>query len=38
MGSISMTCFGVGAEMELRKNADCAARLPEGVPPDQTNI
>lgn len=38
MGSISMTCFGVGAEMELRKNADYAARLPEGVPPDQTNI
>ncbi|PLC47902.1 4,5-DOPA dioxygenase extradiol [Pollutimonas subterranea] len=38
MGSISMTCFGLGAEMELRKDAACAARLPEGVPPDQTNM
>lgn len=38
MGSISMTCYGLGAEMELRKNATCAARLPTGVPPDQTNM
>lgn len=38
MGSISMTCFGLGAKMELRKDTACAARLPEGVPPDQTNI
>lgn len=38
MGSISMTCLGVGADIELRKNATCAARLPKGVPPDQTNI
>jgi len=38
MGSISMTCYGVGAEMELRKDADCAARLPAGVPPEQTNM
>jgi len=38
MGSISMTCFGLGAAMELRKDATCAARLPEGVPPDQTNM
>ncbi len=38
MGSISMACFGLGAEMELRKNIACVARMPEGVPPDQTNI
>lgn len=38
MGSISMTCFGLGAEVELRKDAACAARLPRGVPPDQTNM
>jgi 4,5-DOPA dioxygenase extradiol len=38
MGSISMTCYGLGAEMELRKDATCAARLPEGVPPEQTNM
>jgi len=38
MGSISMTCYGLGAEMELRKDATCAARLPAGVPPDQTNM
>jgi 4,5-DOPA dioxygenase extradiol len=38
MGSISMTCFGLGAGMELRRDATCAARLPEGVPPDQTNM
>ncbi|OWT56860.1 4,5-DOPA-extradiol-dioxygenase [Candidimonas nitroreducens] len=38
MGSMSMTCFGLGAEMELRKDAVCAAKLPEGIPPDQTNM
>ncbi|WP_228129256.1 4,5-DOPA dioxygenase extradiol [Pusillimonas sp. T7-7] len=38
MGAISMSCFGLEAEMELRKDPSCAARLPEGVPPDQTNI
>ena len=38
MGSISMTCLGLGAESELRKDATCAARLPAGVPPDQTNM
>lgn len=38
MGSLSMTCFGLGAEIELQKDTTCAARLPEGVPPDQTNI
>lgn len=38
MGSISMTCFSLGAEMELRKDPTCGARLPEGMPPDQTNM
>ena len=38
MGSISMSCYGIGAEIELRKDPTCAARLPEGVPPEQTNM
>jgi len=38
MGSISMTCIGLGAQAELRNNATCAASLPEDVPPDQTNM
>lgn len=38
MGSVSMSCYGVGAAVELRKDAVCAARLPAGVPPDQTNM
>jgi 4,5-DOPA dioxygenase extradiol len=38
MGSISMTCYGIDAQMELRENATCAAQLPEGAPPEQTNM
>lgn len=38
MGSISMTCYGIGADLELRKDPGCAARLPAGVPPEQTNM
>ncbi|HEY1146150.1 MAG TPA: 4,5-DOPA dioxygenase extradiol [Allosphingosinicella sp.] len=38
MGSISMSCYGLGADIELRKDPTCAARLPAGVPPEQTNI
>ena len=38
MGSISMTCYGLGAEVALREDATCAARLPAGVPPEQTNM
>lgn len=38
MGSISMTCLGLGAQLELKKDATCAARLPAAVPPDQTNM
>ena len=36
-GSLSMTCFGVGAEVNLAEAAGRAAGLPPGVPPDQTN-
>lgn len=38
MGSISMACYGLGADIELRKHPTCAARLPPDVPPEQTNI
>lgn len=38
MGSISMSCFGLGADIELRKDPGCAAKLPMGVPPEQTNM
>lgn len=38
MGSISMTCLGLGADVELRKHPECAAHLPAGVPPEQTNM
>ena len=38
MGSISMTCYGLGAAVELRKDPGCAAQLPEGVPPEETNM
>lgn len=37
MGGISMTCFGLDASVELRQDPHCAARLPQGIPPDQTN-
>ena len=38
MGSISMTCYGLGADVELRKDPTCAAQLPADIPPDQTNM
>jgi 4,5-DOPA dioxygenase extradiol len=37
MGSITMTSYGIGARIELVKDATCAARIPKDVPPDQTN-
>ena len=37
MGSLSMTCFGVGTDLDLECPTG-AAELPEGVPPDQTNV
>jgi 4,5-DOPA dioxygenase extradiol len=39
MGSISMTCYGLGAAVGLDQGeADGAAAIPEGVPADQSNI
>jgi 4,5-DOPA dioxygenase extradiol len=38
MGSISMTCFGLNAEVDPPEAGACAAGLPQGVPPDQTNM
>jgi 4,5-DOPA dioxygenase extradiol len=38
MGSISMTCYGLGAKGILQRHPECAARLPPEVPPDQTNM
>jgi 4,5-DOPA dioxygenase extradiol len=36
MGSLSMTCYGVGADLQCVE-AEGAAEIPEGVPADQTN-
>lgn len=38
MGSLSMTCYGVGVGSECAVRADGAATLPSGVPADQSNI
>jgi len=38
MGSISMTCYGVGVSGIVCREPECPAILPEGVPPDQTNM
>lgn len=37
MGSLSMTCYGIGTDGHCREE-DGAATLPQGVPADQTNI
>ncbi|MBF6616421.1 MAG: 4,5-DOPA dioxygenase extradiol [Candidimonas sp.] len=37
MGGISMTCYGLGTQLEPGKQGSCAARIPQGIPPDQTN-
>jgi len=37
MGSLSMTCYGVGADLRCVE-AEGAAELPEDVPADQSNI
>jgi 4,5-DOPA dioxygenase extradiol len=37
MGSLSMTCYGVGADVGC-EDALGAATIPEGVPAEQTNI
>jgi 4,5-DOPA dioxygenase extradiol len=38
LGSISMTCYGAGAGGDAPEQACCSAPLPDGVPPDQTNM
>jgi 4,5-DOPA dioxygenase extradiol len=38
MGSVSMACYGLGADAVLRQEPSCAASLPAGIPPDQTNM
>lgn len=37
MGSLSMTCYGVGMDGVACESAEGAASLPGGIPPDQTN-
>lgn len=37
MGSLSMTCYGLGAGVGC-EDGEGAATIPEGVPPEQTNI
>jgi 4,5-DOPA dioxygenase extradiol len=37
MGSLSMTCYGVGTDVDCREGDD-AATIPEDVPAEQTNI
>jgi 4,5-DOPA dioxygenase extradiol len=38
LGSLSMTSYSVGAAPGVPGEAAGAADLPEGVPPEQTNI
>ncbi|HKX99582.1 MAG TPA: 4,5-DOPA dioxygenase extradiol [Steroidobacteraceae bacterium] len=37
MGSISMTCYGLGTDIQLRREPEGSAELPGDVPADQTN-
>jgi len=37
LGSISMTCYGVGVDCDCEEVSG-SAELPQGVPPDQTNM
>ena len=37
MGSISMTCYGTGIDVQLPRESAGSADLPGGIPPDQTN-
>jgi len=38
MGSLSMTCYGVGVDVECPISGEGAATIPRDVPPEQTNI
>jgi 4,5-DOPA dioxygenase extradiol len=37
LGSISMSCYGIGVEQGHHDDATGAAELPRNIPPDQTN-
>jgi 4,5-DOPA dioxygenase extradiol len=37
MGSLSMTCYAVGADLHFQEDGDAAATLPNDVPADNTN-
>jgi len=37
LGSISMTCHGIGVSADCREESG-AATIPDTVPPDQSNI
>jgi 4,5-DOPA dioxygenase extradiol len=38
LGSVSMTCYGVGVDVTLEDSRGQGAPLPPNVPPEQTNI
>ena len=38
MGSLSMTCYGVGVDADCPNRSLGAATIPAGVPADQSNI
>lgn len=38
MGSISMTCYGLGPNAGMPEDIEGAAGLPSDIPPDQTNM
>ena len=38
MGSLSMTCYGIGADLSCEEGEGGCDGSPEGVPADQTNI
>lgn len=38
LGSLSMSCYGVGCGLGQRDEAGGAGELPPGVPPEQTNL
>ena len=38
LGSLSMTCYNVGPDLNLPRETQDSTRLPERVPPDQTNM
>lgn len=38
LGSLSMTCYGIGTEVKVKEVSGNAAIIPGGIPTDQTNI